>query len=683
MGRGTLRRTPAVNVMGGIKSCGKSTSKLLLKKVTKVLNHKHKCSKHLRRFCCPSVLPGASGLRVPSPIPKGIGRHPSPGLPRRMLGEQPPSVLFHLREHSAAYGSPSGYPRAAETSPGEVPQQDAAKAISQAYGSPSGYPSTLGKSGSLGCPSGQSTDPSASLLRLGGYPGEDEGFPELGSPQERLPGFSSENPHSGRGGAGSGITGTVGQASGAPAPAGSGAFLQTGNSAQNPGVPQLSSGSSGPHSQAFDHGSVPRHSVAATFTTTTTMSSVSTMSPDGGAFLGGPGFSQPDLAQTLLQMLFAGRPDLFPATAPAAAGGPTPPAQPQRFGNTADARGNYTVISTAGSIPATGQVPHTSGAQAGHARSASARYPTPASGALQHPHQQHTGVTGPPSVQRVPQAHHSAGKPSTVVGGLNRLPTPGLSDVTSSGPSMSLLTKQSFGETHSPGSGAGLSSYSEEDMEVEEAAELRAFSREKVSAQSIKLQADTAAIHHSMEVAYKYIPSNVLPPIQTPAPAKRFTLCEETPKQPKKASFLQFPPSTNFAHAFSHKENLLAQKAHPKLVQQGGQKGRFFHRHLTKYPECRDVNLSRYAPLSRLWADQTTCQSDVDSLLVLPPGVQNTNSVKFPVPMEVLTSMERQTRAPLDLLSYWDWFGEAAKIVYSQIVSLTDKLVLQESSGRY
>ena len=171
-------------------------------------------------------------------------------------------------------------------------------------------------------------------------------------------------------------------------------------------------------------------------------------------------------------------------------------------------QGNYTVVSSAGSIPAIGRVPHTSGAQAGHARSAPARFSKPASGASQHP-QQRAGVPEPPPVHRLPSATHTAGRSITAVGGLNRLPTPGLSDAASTGPSMSLLTQQSFGETNSPGSGAGLSSYSEVDhgedlvnLQVHSATTATLFKRDavmshlnnKVSAKNVALLRSTSLL---------------------------------------------------------------------------------------------------------------------------------------------------------------------------------------------
>ena len=310
MGRGTLRRTPVKNVRGGIRLCGKSTSKLLLKnKITKVQNQ-IKCSKNLKRFCCLRVLPRAPCLRVASLILKRIRSHPMPGLPRKILRYQPLTVRYHLPNARCLWLS-FGNPRATEAFSGEVLREDTVQAVSQAYGSPSRHPSASGKSGSLSCPSGQSTGPSASRLLLENYPSEDEGIPDLGSPQERL--------QSGRGGTGSGSVRNADLASGVSltgAPAGSGAFPY-GISAQNPGVPQLSSGSSGPRSQGHDRFFTPRHSVAATYTTTTTTYCASSMRRDGGVYQGGQGFIQPDLT-TLLQMLFAGRLDLLPAMAPAA-----------------------------------------------------------------------------------------------------------------------------------------------------------------------------------------------------------------------------------------------------------------------------------------------------------------------------------------------------------------------------
>ena len=44
-----------------------------------------------------------------------------------------------------------------------------------------------------------------------------------------------------------------------------------------------------------------------------------------------------------------------------------------------------------------------------------------------------------------------------------------------------------------------------------------------------------------------------------------------------------------------------------------------------------------------------------------------------------LSMLEKITRTPLDLLSYWDWFGEAAKRCLAQITSKTEAQVLGDT----
>ena len=200
----------------------------------------------------------------------------------------------------------------------------------------------------------------------------------------------------------------------------------------------------------------------------------------------------------------------------------------------------------------------------------------------------------------------------------------------------------------------------QEDLDVDLSSTsqgLRAANISRIPAGKAASHTAISGFRSNLQLAMKYLPSEAFPPPATPAPQCSFTRSANV--RPKTVEFLQFPPSEGFAKAFQAAQAKTMAHGNSFLGSERVNPG--FAHSLAKYSGDKVVNQANYRPLTTLWHPSTKVQEDLAPLLKLPNNGSSLAAVKLPVNQSMFHQLELSTRAPLNVLSYMDWFSEASK----------------------
>ena len=195
------------------------------------------------------------------------------------------------------------------------------------------------------------------------------------------------------------------------------------------------------------------------------------------------------------------------------------------------------------------------------------------------------------------------------------------------------------------------------DHLASEVSGVRAASVGRIPANKVAQQTATATFTANMAIAMKYLPRETFPPPATPKLQKTFAMSADP--QPPAPAFLQFLPSQGFADAFR-----LAQASYlgqgTSLLKGEDRATTKFVRSIAKFPKEKLIPMGLYTPLTPLWSNSTKAQDDLAPLLRFS-GQDKMSLPKFTLNQSMFNLLEQNTRAPLNVLSYLDWFVDFSR----------------------